>query len=102
MFGAGRENGWTAKAALGDWNTLGCLQSWFAGNWAIRRDRNDDNGSARDEMEALCELAGGRLANSPGIVLSDAVRDQAEHWKTWLQFVKEVQGLNRTLDGPRA
>lgn len=80
----------------------GVFAELFAGEWAIRRDRNDDNPSARDEMEAACELAGGRLANSPGIAVSDAVRKQTEHWKRWLQFVKEVQRLNRTFDGPRA
>jgi hypothetical protein len=80
----------------------GVFAELFAGKWSLRRDRNDDNSSARDEMEAACELAGGRLANSPGIAISDAVKGQTEHWVRWLQFVKEEQGLNRTFDGPRA
>ena len=76
----------------------GVFAELFSGDWSIRRDRNDDNGSARDEMEAACELAGGRLANSPGLAMSNAVKAQTEHWKRWLQFVKEEQGLNRKFD----
>src|ERR1700722_15292228 len=78
--------------------TSGVFAQLFDGQWAIRRDRMDNNPSARDEVEAACELAGGRLANSPGIALSDTVRDQTDHWKRWLQFLKETQGLNRTFD----
>lgn len=81
------------------WEKSGVFAELFNGQWTVRRDRNNDNSTAKEEVEAACELAGGRLINSPGIALSDTVRSQTEHWKQWLQFVKETQGLNRIFSG---
>jgi len=67
---------------------------FFQGNWAIR---SDGDPLMRDRVEAACELAGARLMNSPGMSLSDTVRSQNEHWKRWLWFLKETQGLNRRI-----
>jgi hypothetical protein len=84
------------------WEKSGVFAELFNGQWTIRRDRNNDNSAAKEEVEAACDLAGGRLANSPGVAISDEVRGQKEHWKRWLQYVKETEGLNRVFDGPRA
>ena len=89
---------------IGEWNESkreftelgksGAFAEFFQGNWSIRSDHDS---LARDRMEAACELAGSRLLNSPGMSVSDAVRSQNEHWKRWLQFLKETQGLNRRV-----
>src|SRR5205807_8249167 len=72
---------------------------FFHGDWAIRSDHNP---LMRDQVEAACELAGSRLLNSPGMTLSDTVQSQKEHWKRWLYFLKETQGLNRKVSDSRS
>lgn len=94
----------TKRDWIGEWNeskreftaleNSDVFAEFFQGNWAIRSDRNP---LARDRVEAACELAGSRLFNSPGITLSETVQSQKEHWKRWLYFLKETQGLNRRI-----
>lgn len=68
---------------------------FFEGTCAIRSDHNR---LVRDQMAAACELAGSRLFHSPGITLSHPVQSQTEHWKRWLYFLKETEGLNRKVE----
>jgi diguanylate cyclase (GGDEF)-like protein len=62
---------------------------------AIRTD-----GAPQDlaECKTACAFAGGRLSASPGIELSETVRSEPEHWKRWLLFLRETQGLDRKFE----
>jgi len=64
--------------------------------WAIRSDHWPH---AKDELRAVCELAGSRLFHSPGIRLSVKVESQSEHWLRWLYFLEETEGFNKTVEG---
>jgi hypothetical protein len=66
----------------------------FQGNCAVRSDHDP---LARDKVEAACGLAGSRLVHSPGMILSQTVQSEKENWKRWLYFLKETQGLTRTV-----
>lgn len=59
--------------------------------------RSDYNGKAKAEVAAACELAGSQLLDAPGIKLSLRTKSQKQHWKRWLYFLKESEGLNRTV-----
>ncbi len=59
--------------------------------------RSDGKPHELAECKTACGLAGGRLSASPGLKLSETVVSEREHWKRWLYFLKETQGLNRKL-----
>jgi len=67
---------------------------FVGGTCAIRSDHMP---LVRDQVAAASELAGSRLFHSPGITLSHAIQSQTEHWKRWLYFLKETEGLNRKV-----
>jgi hypothetical protein len=72
-----------------------CLDDSGAESCEIRTDGTPQNLA---ECRTACVLAGGRLAASPGIELSERVRSESQHWKRWLLFLRETLGLDREFD----